>query len=373
MQGSAASNDAASAAAVSFLLGGGALNEACDILIAQSSDVTESQIQSNKDHCQKLATLYRKGKAAYNIISRTSDASSSDRIPMMTPGNIAATSSAAGSSAQTSSAASISHTPSARSRGSFTTPHGSYSKMSSGVMHKKKLENGGGVGKRILNRSLSDTSEASNHSAHGGGGNGNRTAGKIAINSSSKKQQQRKSDPPPEVLNFLKALNAGGTTTQTSVPSSSTLAGAATNNSRKQPASTSMSKQNTRKRPSPPPPRSRQSSRSSTEDEDHEDPTAAAAESTTTTRTRSKRTRTTASSTNKSRLYDIGEFVFVQVDGKHYNAIIKNVDFKQFGDEAGDDNDAEVEQRPTYEVEFSDGEVWEDVDGDNVHSADEED
>ena len=39
----------------------------------------------------------------------------------------------------------------------------------------------------------------------------------------------------------------------------------------------------------------------------------------------------------------------------------------------GDDNDYATKQvRAVYEVEFSDGEVLEDVGGDDVHSADED-
>ncbi len=388
--------DAASAAAVSFLIGGAALNEACDILLAQSAagPQSESQNPNNEDHCQKLAALYQKGKAAYNVICRA-DNSAPDIMSIMTPGNAAAKPLSAGHPSQSSLSSTANNTPLPRSRGSFTTPHGNKSKMTPGLTHRMREGSFGGNGGRIINRSLSDTSDVSNNISTPGGGNNNSNRGvtkSAATNASaSKKQQQqkpRKADPPPEVMNFLKALNAGGSKAappaSTPPPStSSTIAAGATNNSndsnatnsRKRPAAPSAPKQSNKKRAPPPPPRRRQSSRSSTtsNDEEHEEPneeTKPNAEQTT-RRTRSKRRVT--SNANYTRVFDIGETVFVQVDGKHYNAIVKDVDFKADEDEEGGDNDDATKiQRPVYEVEFSDGEVMEDVGGDDVHSADEE-
>ena len=402
VQGSAQqahTTDAASAAAVSFLIGGSALNEACDILLAQQSSQpsascpkqTESQNQTNEDHCQKLAALYQKSKAAYNIICRADDAStalSSEIMSIMTPGNLAATSSSAVNSTQSSSSSTTANnTPLPRSRGSFSTPHGNKSKMTPGLIHRKRssMESGG----RIISRSLSDTSDVSNNS--GGNNNSHRGGGKSAINISAAKKQQaqqktRKADPPPEVLNFLKALNSGGSaaapssTPPSSSSSTTTASAASTNNdsnnasnSRKRPPVSSYApKKSTRKR-QPPPPR-RQPSRSST-DEEHDDDEANEGTAPTTTPTTMRRTRSTRRGVSSitdtnTRVYGIGESVFVQVDGKHYNAIVKNVDFKADEDEEGDD--VMKQHRAVYEVEFSDGEVWEDVGDDDVHSADEE-
>ena len=409
VQGSAqqAHADAASAAAVSFLIGGSAFNEACDILLEQQSSQssasscpqTEGQNRNNIDHSQKLAALYQKGKAAYNMICRADDTSSvfsSDIMSIMTPGNLAVASSSAGNSSQASlSAAANNNAPLPRSRGSFTssTPHGNKSKMTTPglLIHRKRssLEGGG------FSRSLSDTSDVSNNSSTPGSGNNNtnRGGGKSASNISAvKKQQQqkpKKADPPPEVLNFLKALNAGGSTAtapaSTPPPSSSTTttAAATTNNNDDDDNATNSRKRpsvSTRKRPPPPPPPRRQQSRSSTDADDEHDESNNDKETTTTTTTTKRSTRSTrrgASSTNgkNTRVYDIGESVFVQVDGKHYNAIVKNVDFKAEEDDQedmGDDNDTMGQVRAVYEVEFSDGEVMEDVGGDDVHSADEE-
>jgi len=402
VQGSAQqahTTDAASAAALSFLIGGSALNEACDILLAQQSSQpsascpkqTESQNQTNEDHCQKLAALYQKGKAAYNIICRADDAStalSSEIMSIMTPGNLAATSSSAVNSTQSSSSSTTANnTPLPRSRGSFSTPHGNKSKMTPGLIHRKRssMESGG----RIISRSLSDTSDVSNNSQNH---NSHRGGGKSAINiSAAKKQQQqqqpRKADPPPEVLNFLKALNSGGSaaapasTPPSSSPSTATATAASTNNdsnnasnSRKRPPVSSYApKKSTRKR-QPPPPR-RQPSRSSTDEEHDDDEANEGTAPTTTTTTTTRRTRSTRRGVSSitdtnTRVYGIGESVFVQVEGKHYNAIVKNVDFKADEDEEGDD--VMKQHRVVYEVEFSDGEVWEDVGDDDVHSADEE-
>ena len=394
---------AASTAAVSFLIGGSALNEACDILASASCQQSETQHTNNEDHSQKLAALYQKGKAAYNIICRADDASaalsSSDNImPIMTPGNLAATSSSSAcNSSQSSLTAAANNTPLPRSRGSFSlTPHGNKTKMTPGLIHRKRssMEGGG----RVVCRSLSDTSDVSNNNNSSTPGHGNNNTnrgggGKSATNASTAKKQQQKTnkaDPPPEVLNFLKALNAGGSTagsTSSTPPSSSLTTSAAatnnnddddntTNNSRKRPSASYGPNHSTKKRPPPPPPR-RQTSRSSTDagDEEH-DKSNNNEDTTTTKRTRSKRRGTSSTNDNNTRVYDIGESVFVQVDGKHYNAIVKNVDFKPDEDDpedVGDDNDYATKQvRAVYEVEFSDGEVLEDVGGDDVHSADEE-
>lgn len=400
-----AHTDAASAAAVSFLIGGSALNEACDILTSASCQQSETQNPNNEDHSQKLAALYQKGKAAYNMICRADDASavlSSDNImPIMTPGNLAATSSSACNSSQSSLSAAVNNnTPLPRSRGSFSlTPHGNKSKMTPGLIHRKRssMEGGG----RVVCRSLSDTSDVSNNNNSSTPGHGNNNTnrgggGKSATNASTAKKQQQKTnkaDPPPEVLNFLKALNAGGSTasgsTSSTPPSSSTTTTTATtndndgddentiNNSRKRPSASYGPKHSTKKRPPPPPPR-RQTSRSSTDaDEEHDESNNYKETTTTTTRrTRSKRRGASSTNDNNTRVYDIGESVFVQVDGKHYNAIVKNVDFKpdeEDPEDVGDDNDYATKQvRAVYEVEFSDGEVLEDVGGDDVHSADED-
>eukprot|EP00984_Skeletonema_dohrnii_P002488 scaffold862_cov76-Skeletonema_dohrnii-CCMP3373.AAC.6 len=405
VQGSAQqahTTDAASAAAVSFLIGGSALNEACDILLAQRSSQpsascpqqTESQNQTNEDHCQKLAALYQKGKAAYNIICRADDAStalSSEIMSIMTPGNLAATSSSAVNSTQSSSSLSttVNNTPLPRSRGSFSTPHGNKSKMTPGLIHRKRssMESGG----RIISRSLSDTSDVSNNSS--GNHNSHRGGGKSAINTSAAKKQQqqqkpRKADPPPEVLNFLKALNSGGSaaapasTPPSSSPSTTTATAAAstnndsnnnTSNSRKRPPASSYAPKKSARKRQPPPPR-RQPSRSSTDEDDHDDDEANEGTAPTTTtkrRTRSTRRGVSSITDTNTRVYGIGESVFVQVEGKHYNAIVKNVDFKA-DDEDEEGDDAMKQHRAVYEVEFSDGEVWEDVGDDDVHSADEE-
>lgn len=396
--------DAASAAAVSFLIGGSALTEACDILVAQQAALSsasasgpqaESQNQNNEDHCQKLAALYQKGKAAYNVICRADNAP--DIMSVMTPGNAAAKALSAAHSSQSSLSTTASNTPLPRSRGSFTTPHGNKSKMAPGLIHRKRssMEGGG----RIISRSLSDTSDVSHNNGAPGGGNNNtnrgvaKTATATTASVSKKQQQQqkpRKADPPPEVMNFLKALNAGGSKAAPAStpppPSSSTTTVGATNNSndsnatnsRKRPPASNASKQSNKKRAPPPPPptRRRQSSRSSTSnDDEHEKPNAETTTATTTItrRTRSKR-RGASMNANYTRVFDIGETVFVQVDGKHYNAIVKSVDFKADEDDQDEEggDDAMKIQRPVYEVEFSDGEVMEDVKGDDVHSADEE-
>ena len=52
-------------------------------------------------------------------------------------------------------------------------------------------------------------------------------------------------------------------------------------------------------------------------------------------------------------MYDIGESVYVKMEnGKHYSGIIKNVGYGIDEDSDGDDGG------PMYEVEFSDGEIW---------------
>lgn len=51
------------------------------------------------------------------------------------------------------------------------------------------------------------------------------------------------------------------------------------------------------------------------------------------------------------KVYGIGESVYVKMEGKHYSGIVKNVDYGS-SDEESESGDV------MYEVEFSDGEVW---------------
>ena len=80
--------------------------------------------------------------------------------------------------------------------------------------------------------------------------------------------------------------------------------------------------------------------------------------------TRSKRsTPSSASSTNKTssgdRVYGIGESVYVKRDGKKYSGIVKNVDYGSDTDPNNDDEeDAGDDGGIMYEVEFSDGEIY---------------
>lgn len=58
-------------------------------------------------------------------------------------------------------------------------------------------------------------------------------------------------------------------------------------------------------------------------------------------------------------MYGIGEPVYVKVDGKHYSGIVKNVDYGSDDEEGGgDDDDGDNAGKVSYEVEFSDGEIW---------------
>lgn len=52
-------------------------------------------------------------------------------------------------------------------------------------------------------------------------------------------------------------------------------------------------------------------------------------------------------------MHGIGEEVYVKMEGKHYAGIVKNVDY-------GSDTDGEETDsgKVMYEVEFSDGEIW---------------
>jgi len=63
------------------------------------------------------------------------------------------------------------------------------------------------------------------------------------------------------------------------------------------------------------------------------------------------------------KMYGIGESVYVRVDGKHYSGIVKNVDYGSDADDGGggdddDEKDGDNGGKISYEVEFSDGEIW---------------
>ena len=75
------------------------------------------------------------------------------------------------------------------------------------------------------------------------------------------------------------------------------------------------------------------------------------------------------------------------MEGKHYRAIVKNVNFDNDNDNndrseeedednggKGEDDENGVTKRALalYEVEFSDGEIWDGLGGDEIHSDDEE-
>lgn len=66
-------------------------------------------------------------------------------------------------------------------------------------------------------------------------------------------------------------------------------------------------------------------------------------------------------------MYGIGESVYVQTEGKHYSGIVKNVDYGSDDDDVEDSGKGKV----MYEVEFSDGEIW-DVEPKDVFENDDD-
>lgn len=71
-------------------------------------------------------------------------------------------------------------------------------------------------------------------------------------------------------------------------------------------------------------------------------------------------------------MYDIGQSVYVKVDGQHYSGIVKNVGYGSDDDDEDDGGEKRGGGGVTYEVEFSDGEIW-DVDPENMMENDDED
>jgi len=74
-------------------------------------------------------------------------------------------------------------------------------------------------------------------------------------------------------------------------------------------------------------------------------------------------------------IYGIGESVFVQVDGKHYSGIVKNVGYGSDDDDDDSDNNEDGgggAGKISYEVEFSDGEIW-DVDPEDMFKNEDDD
>jgi len=385
-------------AAVSYLLGGSALNEACDILLAARSSSQSSPPQKEDSqklpnegegadhHIQQLAALYQRGKAAYDIICRADEATvaiSSEMMSFVTGGGNVATS--------TLLSASATQLAGPRSRGA------SLSKIAPVMLYRKKpsSDGGGTAGASVgsggrKNRSLSDAStDAASLTHHNNPANGNNCRGKSATTNNS----ESTSEPPPEVLNFLKALNAGGggggSAAAACSATSTTTTNLSTDNNNDEGNTTSSKKREvtsppllhsaskvSNKRPPPHPP-----SRSSSQDEDDGNDDASNEETKATTPRRTRYNSRLASKTTAedTRIYDIGESIFVEVDGKHYHAIVKNVDFQEEeedgcgggGGKEGGNADA-MTKRAVYEVEFSDGEIWEGVGGNEIHSDEEE-
>jgi len=404
-------------AAITFL-GEEALLQACDILVAQSDalfgtkkDIVEDTVKSeNTSHVNKLTQLCEKVKTSQDIIIKAEEAgtlndtsntqqqgiimrsdsglSKTNPSPSMNHRNSLVNVSSAikpvpNLSRGNSSISNNNTTPSLhRSRSSSLTAHGGGAGVgASGSKNqlllsgrRQKLPNNNNTTEskvRALNRLPSDASDSGvgGDSAAGGKGSG------------------KKAQPPPEVLNFLKALNssknsgspsAGGSTgggnavgerlasfAGVDIPSSSTPNAA-------------------KKRPPPPPshpPSSFKKGRPTTKRvargellapgimsdktpaKGKRDRPSSSEKKTPATKTPSDKTsssssgqrsgrssRRSATPSSSEKIYEIGADVNVLMDGKQYGGIVKNVDYGS--DDSGSDKGA------MYEVELSDGEIW---------------
>lgn len=235
------------------------------------------------------------------------------------------------------------------------------------------------AGAGMLHRSISGMSVDGRAGTKGGGGAGGR----------------EKADPPPEVLDFLKALNS-------SKPGNSPVgANLEAIGNRAHPdgaGSISISKDGTitphkrRSIPPPPPPSSQKQKFPVPPLPTHPPPpgkkekspdsiiappsysmkllpprsqavaTTTATEDVTPSKppegqrmTRSRRSAPGRASLSQEKVYGVGESVRAKIGGIYRGGIVKNVDYG-----SGDDDDVEEASRKKvmYEVEFSDGEIW---------------
>jgi len=201
----------------------------------------------------------------------------------------------------------------------------------------------------------------------------------LGVKRSSGGKEGEKAQPPPEVAAFLAALNSRKTNAKAArMNRDEDLDPAEYDNepsasSQKEKAADMIKPPSTgRKRPAPPPTSSRRTPRPKTESAENAEFTTPAVRSN--MQVASEGSRSTRSSrrgpatTPIERVYDIGETVYVKakVDGKLYGAIIKNVDC--FSDPSRGEGGVSMK----YEVEYSDGEIENDVDPDDITSDDEE-
>ena len=192
-------------------------------------------------------------------------------------------------------------------------------------------------------------------------------------------KEGEKAQPPPEVAAFLAALNSQKTDAKAGRMNRDEDLGFAEDDDepsasfQKHKASDRSNPPSTgRKRPAPPPSSSRRTPRPKSESADNAEYMTPAV--TSNKQVASEGSRSTRSSrrgpatTPTERVYDIGETVYVKakVDGRLYGAIIKNVDC--FSDPSRGEGGVSMK----YEVEYSDGEIENDVDPDDITSEDEE-
>eukprot|EP01082_Thalassiosira_pseudonana_P005931 g5656.t1 g5656 contig2:991736-993010(+) len=392
VQRRSSANQSELSAAISFLVGDTALNQACALLMAQSdalfgpssvepkgvndtsdakssksSEVSDTEsmqqaaassqsknLQEGGEHnistnyTQQFETLYNKCKSAHDTIIRAEQSGILSNNATMTPvasspyPNAMSTPRMAKGSAPSQKGV-ILHSmppPPPALSGSCTssaTPATIRSRGNNPQYHmKRKPSSEGSVGVRSMQRSASDASDA--------------TAGSNA------ERKNSLSAPPPSALEFLKALNnseaasvTGGVAKKRKEPSPPP--------SQASTASTSSATAPSTKRPRPPPPPPSNTSSyagrkkaASSDDVEYDAPesmpptTPAASTSSSlsgrrSARSASKRASPTANSGTTGKGYDIGQSVLVKVKGEHFTAIVKDVDCGR------------------YEVEFSDGEI----------------
>ena len=399
-------------AAITFL-GEEALLQACDILAAQSEALFGTAVDTvkseNTSHVNKLTQLHEKVKISQEVIIKADESgtlndtsntqqqgiimrsdsglSKTNPSPSMNHRNslvnVSGVKAPPNLSRGNSSISNTNTTPSLhRSRSSSLTAHGggvgasggkNQSSLLSGRRQKMPSNNNSTKQERTLNRLPSDTSDSGIGGDGGGKGSG------------------KKAQPPPEVLNFLKALNSKNSGGPSGDGSGSNLGEGGAVGERlasfagvDMPSSSAQPNNSAKKRPPPPPshpPSSSKKGRPTTKRvargellapgimsdktpaKSKKDKPSSSEKKTPATKTPSDKTsssssgqrsgrssRRSATPSSSEKIYEIGADVNVLMDGKQYGGIVKNVDYGS--DDSGSDKGA------MYEVELSDGEIW---------------
>ena len=375
--------------AVAFL-GETAIDAACNLLNRQSEELFGGEGSSSgnakTNYAEQFTNLYVKCKAAQDVIAKADE----DGI-LRDPGSVNPSPAYRGGHGKPELLP-LGH-PLPRGPPMSGQPQAKHSSLMGAPMHRP------GRSSQMQRTSLihSGNFSAAKKPATGGHANGHSSAGglkrqrsrssseSVSVNNnclgakrSSGGKEGEKAQPPPEVATFLAALNsqkANAKAARMNRDEDLDITegdGEPSASSQKQKAADRSNPPSTgRKRPAPPPTSSRRTPRPKSESAENAEFMTPAVRSN--KQAASEGSRSTRSSrrgqaaTPTERMYDIGETVYVKakVDGKLYGAIIKNVDC--FSDPSRGEGGVSMK----YEVEYSDGEIENDVEADDITSDDE--